>query len=214
MKCIEATYGIVFGDETLSSVPVGYGAEIGWKHLRTEDLSTPDTADKIKQERVYLREKRKGKKKQKPRYWDEVMTKTEAKNMMDRIKQLSDWQLKCMLMTRNNHGEIIDMITKEPVGYRAIDVFFCECYRVIKKRSRTYNISAIPRLDLSYGHPFKFSNNKLSMSIDIRFQRLTKAAHDVFKKWCGYSQEWSEIKQIPPSVFCTDSELESFSSSR
>jgi hypothetical protein len=193
MKCIEATYGIVFGDETLSSIPVGYGAEIGWKHLWTEDLSTPNTEEKIKQEHAYLQEKRKGKKKQKSRYWDEVMTKTEAANMMDRIKQLSDWQLECMLMTRNNQGKIIDMITKEPVGYRAIDVFFCECYRVLKKRSRTYNISAIPRLDLSYGHPFKLSNNKLCMSIDQRFQRLVEAGHDVFEKWCGYSQEWSLV---------------------
>jgi hypothetical protein len=142
------------------------------------------------------------------------MTKTEAENMMASIKQLSDWELQCMLMTKNKQGEVIDMLTKEPVGYRAIDVFFCECYRVLKKRSSTYNISAIPCLDLSYGHPFKLSNNKISMSIDRRFQRLIIDAHDVFIKWCGYSQELSEIKQIPPSVFCTDSELESFSSHR
>jgi hypothetical protein len=210
MKCIESTYGIVFGDETLSSVPIGYGAEIGWKHLRTEDLSTPDTAETIKQEHALLREKRKGRKKQKACYWDEVMTKTEAKNMLNRIKQLSDWGLQCMLMARNSKGDIIDMITKEAVGYRAIDVFFCECYRVLKKRSRTYNISAIPRLDLSYGHPFKLSNKKLSINTDRRIQRLIEEAFDVFKIWCGFSQEWSEIKQLPPSVFCTDSELESF----
>jgi hypothetical protein len=210
MKCIESTYGIVFGVETLSSVPIGYGAEIGWKHLRTEDLSTPDTAETIKQEHALLREKRKGRKKQKPRYWDEVMTKTEAKNMLNRIKQLSDWELQCMLMARNSKGDIIDMITKEAVGYRAIHVFFCECYRVLKKRSRTYNISAIPRLDLSYGHPFKLSNKKLSINMDRRIQRLIEEAFDVFKIWCGFSQEWSEIKQLPPSVFCTDSELESF----
>jgi hypothetical protein len=211
MKCIEATYGIVFGEETLSSVPIGYGAEIGWKHLRTEELSTPNTAEKIKQEQAYLRERRKGKKKQKPRYWDEVMTQTQANNIMARIKQLSDWELQCMLMTRNKQGEIVDMLTREAVGYRAIDVFFCECYQVLKKRSRTYNISAIPRLDLSYGHPFKLSNNKLSMTIDKRFQRLIEEAFAVFIVWCGYSQEWSDVKRIPPSVFCTDSEKESFS---
>jgi hypothetical protein len=142
------------------------------------------------------------------------MTQSQADNMMARIKQLSDWELQCMLMSRNKQGEIVDMLTREAVGYRAIDVFFCECYRVLKKRSRTYNISAIPRLDLSYGHPFKLSNNKLSMSIDKRFQRLIEEAFAVFRVWCGYSQEWSDVKRIPPSVFCTDSELESFSSHR
>ena len=59
MKCIESTYGLVFGVETLSSVPIGYGANEAWKFLRKEDLSTPSTAEKIKLEQSNLRSKMK-----------------------------------------------------------------------------------------------------------------------------------------------------------
>jgi hypothetical protein len=108
MKCVESTYGIVFGEETLSSVPIGYGASEAWKRLRSDDLLTTESSNKIEKERAVLKTVMKRRKKQKPRYWDEVMTLSEAKNILDGIKTLSDWQLQCMLMSRNSQGVVVD----------------------------------------------------------------------------------------------------------
>ena len=211
MTCLESSYGTIFGDETLASIPVGYGAFETWKVLlQKKDLETVGTKGVIRLELAAMRKLRRGKVKSNPRYWDEVMSATQANNILLKINDLPDWALKCMLMKKNKNGKVINKMTKEVIGFQAIDVFFCECYRVVKKLSRTYNISDRTKLDLSYTHPFRLSDAHLSMKSDLRFWRLIHDGHETFKSVAGYSQEWSEIQMLPPQIFCTEIEYTAF----
>jgi hypothetical protein len=212
MQAIEGAYGNVFGTETLRSVPIGYGAHQAWLNINRESFVTPLNREAIKKERVdiQLKARRKGTR-SKPRYWDELMTETEANEFLNRLKSLEDWKLKCMLMkVDKSTGELVNIITNAPIGCYTIDVFYCEPYRVLRKMSRTYNISLRPFFDISYAHPFKHHHIVLQTRYDKRLFHFIQESSRLFQAMCGNSSKFCEIYKIPPDVFCTEIEVSAF----
>jgi hypothetical protein len=210
IKAIEGTYGCVFGEETLSSVPIGYGAHQAWLNINRESFITNDNRASIKQERSHLLSRRRGIK-TKPRYWSDLMTEAESSEIFSRMKRMDDWQLECMLMKLDKtSGKLVNIITGAPIGCYVIDVFFCESYRIIRKMSRTYNISVQPKFHLPYTHPFKNKYEVLSIEQDKRLYYYISNGSRLFECVCGNSDDYQYVYRIPPEVFCTEVEVKAF----
>ena len=80
-------------------------------------------------------------------------------------------------------------------------MFSCVNVTESSEKSGTYNIAAVPRVDVSYGHPFKLGNTRLSISLDTRLWRLIRQAHQLFVGYTGFSQKWCDIKLLPRLFF-------------
>jgi hypothetical protein len=139
------------------------------------------------------------------------MTETESSEIFSRIKRMDDWQLECMLMKLDKtSGKLVNIITGAPIGCYIIDVFFCESYRIIRKMSRTYNISVQPKFHLPYTHPFKNKYEVFSIKQDKRLYYYISNGSRLFECVCGNSDDYQYVYRIPPEVFCTEVEVKAF----
>jgi hypothetical protein len=139
------------------------------------------------------------------------MTESEATEFLKRLKNLEDWKKQCMLMKFDkSSNEFVNIVTNAPIGCYTIDVFYCEAYRILRKMSRTYNISVRPFFDISYTHPFKNKHDALCTKHDKCLLHFIGEASRMFHATCGNSSNFSEIFKIPPEVFCTDVETQAF----
>jgi hypothetical protein len=141
-----------------------------------------------------------------PMYWDEIMTDTQSDIVMEHYLALEDWELNCMLLSKNDSGQLIDMVTGQCVGVKLIDITYCEGFRNLKLLTDASLISVYPTLDKPWTHPLKNQKSKLDITNDTKLHGVIGIGHSKFCDNAGYSMEWDGIKKWPPDVFLVDFE--------
>jgi hypothetical protein len=139
-------------------------------------------------------------------YWDQIMTNTQSIIVMEHYHALDDWELKCMLIEKNDKGDLIDMVTKQPVGVKVIDITYCEGFRNLKLLTDASLISVYPTLDKPWTHPLKNQTEEFQLTNDTNLYTVIQNGHQAFCENAGYSMDWDEIKKWPPDVFLVDFE--------
>jgi hypothetical protein len=201
--------------KNLDSSNTRFLEESYWKSLHTEisnldlqtgnDNSYEDLFQRIKRDVLNVIQLESSNtthaKKEIPVFWDQIMTETQSYIVMEHYRSLDDWELTCMLLRKDDNGDLIDVVTEQPMGVRLIDVTFCEGFRNLKLLSDASLISVYPVLDKPWTHPLKNQNSALDMDTDLKLHSSVKNAHTVYKDNVGYSMNWNEIKIWPPDIF-------------